>query len=178
MGLKKGLSWPSVLAILGLTILLSFIGFRVLGGRNEPSPSPQEPRVTARAVTHLVEEVIYSCGHLVSAPKELPEVEGEPDLELLRKLYPGWEISVSDGEGRLRSRREELCPVCQENLYVGLDDDEVVVFYGLPGSGNKIKERTGIFTRGLPEEAVEDLRVGIRVVREEELLQILEGLMN
>jgi hypothetical protein len=63
-------------------------------------------------------------------------------------------------------------------LFVGLDGDEVTVFYGTPGGPKELKERTGISAAGLPEEALLDLKAGIPIESQEQLSQVLEGLMN
>ncbi len=70
-------------------------------------------------------------------------------------------------------------PECKRHIFVGLDGEEVAVFYGLPG-GAAATERTNADTHGktTSPQAVSDLKLGIPVNSQEELLQVLEGLMN
>ena len=63
-------------------------------------------------------------------------------------------------------------------MFVGLDGDEVAVFYGVPGGPRQLKERAQIRAESLPPQAVVDLQAGIPVANLEELLHVLEGLMN
>ncbi|MDK2882316.1 MAG: hypothetical protein PWP58_652 [Bacillota bacterium] len=129
--------------------------------------------------TRIVEEVTYKgCGHVVRSEKELPGNQHGLNLDQLSRLYPDWNVAVSEEIIHFTNSQSGLCPGCKAKLFVGLDGDEVTVFYGTPEGPKEIKERTGIIAAGLPEEALLDLKAGIPVENQEQLLQVLEGLMN
>jgi hypothetical protein len=167
---------------LGIILVVVLVSFGLLGARRwanrQPTP-PRESRFVAGPAARLVEEVTYeTCGHVEKKEKPFPSSQRGLGLDDLTALYPAWDVTASDDNLVLKATRPGLCPLCREKLFVGLDGEEVVVFYGTPEGPHEIKERTGISTGGLPEEALLDLRTGIAIENKEQLSQVLEGLMN
>ncbi|MDK2856481.1 MAG: hypothetical protein PWQ41_1480 [Bacillota bacterium] len=167
--------WLGIILV-GLLLAGAISAWKWVSLRTNEAPSPV---FLTGPNTRVVEEVTYDgCGHVVRSEKELPRSQQGLNLDQLSRLYPAWNVTVSEGNLRLTTSQPGLCPACKGNLFVGLDGDEVTVFYGTPGGPKELKERTGISAAGLPEEALLDLKAGIPIESQEQLSQVLEGLMN
>ncbi len=128
--------------------------------------------------TEIVHKVLYGCGHedttTTSAP---PEMVGLTREELAREV-PDWAITeFSESRVVMRQRRATMSPVCEGTMCVGEKDGWVTVFYGTPERRCRPKSSPrAIAVRDLPPSEQEDLRKGIAVSSEQELLRTLEGL--
>ncbi|HHY91849.1 MAG TPA: hypothetical protein GX511_00740 [Firmicutes bacterium] len=169
--------WFGLLALVLGLVSVGMLVVRTWTNRGE-APPPESTFVAGPAA-RLFEEVTYeTCGHVTQQERLFPDAQRGLDLEHLAALYPGWDVAAREGDVHIRTTRPGLCPECRGRLFIGLAGEEVAVFFGTPEGPHELKERTGLFTRGLPEEAIRDLRQGIPIEDEKELPQILEGLMN
>ncbi|MGI6129993.1 MAG: BofC C-terminal domain-containing protein [bacterium] len=166
------------LVMVFMGIILLVVGIRWSGLLKNHSDSrqvatlPQSPPL-------LIEDRRYElCGHTIEQSHEL-----EADVRLLSpkelaRLYNANTYQVSQEKLQIFSDQTGLCPECKNNIVVGLYEGEVAIFYGTPGGPQQLKERTQIQAERLPPQVVVDLKSGIPISDQEELLHVLEGLMN
>lgn len=139
----------------------------------------QQTATMPKAPPILVEDRQYEgCGHRVEKEQELSAEFRLLSPKELAQLHNAATYQVSEERLRIFNHEPGLCPECKRHIFVGLDGEEVAVFYGLPGGPRQLRERTPIRMERLPPQAVSDLKLGIPVNSQEELLQVLEGLMN
>lgn len=170
--------WLGGVLLLVLTVSI-FTGKTLLRNRGNGASSKEETDFRAGPTTELLEEISYTgCGHILTEKKELPGVQQGLTLKQLADLYPAWNVTAVKDNVWLKASHPGLCPTCKQRLYVGLAGEEVAVFYGTPGGPSELKEHTGISAAGLPQDALLDLKAGIPIENQEQLSQILEGLMN
>lgn len=141
--------------------------------------SSQETTILPQAPPLIVENRQYGiCGHTIQQNRELTAEFRTLSPKEIAQLYNADTYQVSQEKLQLFCDCPGLCPECRKHIFVSLDEDEVVVYSGVPGGPHELKERTQIRVDNLPPQAVEDLQAGIPVADSEELLHILEGLMN
>ena len=127
----------------------------------------------------LVEHCHYeSCGHDLEKETELSQEQRQLKPKELAQLYNASGYQVSEERLRVFNSEPGLCPQCKDQLFVSVEGDKVAVFYGLSAGPCQLKEKTSISVQKLPPQAVADLKSGIPVKSQEELLYLLEGLMN
>ncbi|MDI7246598.1 MAG: BofC C-terminal domain-containing protein [Bacillota bacterium] len=142
-------------------------------------------RIGARAAarisssTEIVYRVMYECGHeevnKMAAP---PEMVGLTREELAREV-DDWTITeFSPDRVVMSQRRAGMSPACLATMHIGEKDGWVTVFYGDPKHRCRPKSVTRIKVTGLPPNERADLRAGIPVSSEEDLLRILETLAS
>ena len=129
--------------------------------------------------TEIVYRVLYECGHEeVSRTAAPPEMVGLTREELAREVVD-WTITEFTPERVVMSqRRAGMSPTCLSNMHIGEKDGWVTVFYGDPEHRCRPKSVTRIRASDLPPNERADLKAGIRVSSEEELLRILETLAS
>ncbi|NLP19012.1 MAG: hypothetical protein GX376_07975 [Firmicutes bacterium] len=174
--------------LLGL-FLMVVAAYFIWGGRErvlpeeaqpEPISAVEEPAVfTVRPDSHLIYQVTYSqCGHGEVLRRRTPSDEIGLTLEELQAIYLDWNIEDVGLDVILTSEVEGLCEDCRSNIFVGIHEGRVAVFFGQPGGESWLKEVTELPIANLPPREQADLERGIPVENEKELLHILEGLMN
>ncbi len=131
------------------------------------------------ASTQIVYKATYECGHeetsTMSAP---PEMAGLTREELAREM-DAWTITeYSATRVTLWQKRPGMSPACLANMHVGDKDGWVTVFHGDPLRRCMPKSVTRIRVSDLPPGERNDLRSGIPVSGEEDLLRILESLAS
>lgn len=77
-----------------------------------------------------------------------------------------------------RIRKRDWCLSCDTHQFLGINDQNVVVRYGVPGQPGPIRERIHINLKRLPNSERNDLRRGIPFDDNKEKLQIIEGLSD
>lgn len=133
----------------------------------------QLPPKAVKAVTLQITDIYLGCRH---SENHQEEIIGEELPARLGKMQENREISVFTGEVLvLNGEFPGLCPVCQEEEFIGVYQGYVAVYAGRPGRPGPVKEMTLLNIQGLPEEEITDLETGIAFSGLEEKLQILEA---
>lgn len=139
-----------------------------------------EGKIKINTSTDLVQKIIYlKCNdEEVLRTKPTEKLVGLTIYQL-QKVYQGWVFDKFDtDEVDMTLRVDSYCREHANNMFIGIQDDYVAVFYGKPGSKPIMKERTNIQTSHLMAEDVEELKHGIAVSSKEELLRTLEGMQS
>jgi len=71
---------------------------------------------------------------------------------------------------------DSYCREHANNMFIGIKDGYVAVFYGKPGPKAILKEVTKISVNNIMPQDVEELRRGLVVQSREEMLRTLEGM--
>lgn len=107
----------------------------------------------------------YLCG---LRDEERKPLAGE-SLEKTISNYVGWEI-IGYEEGRLMllKRENDIAPICKENGYFGLNEEDVLtLFNGMPKDKQVIQTfypiNTARMEASMAKEEIEALRKGIRI---------------
>ncbi|NMA54532.1 MAG: hypothetical protein GX952_01195 [Firmicutes bacterium] len=166
------------LIAISILIIIALFSLNRLGGDVQRHGS-RKTVVKQQSPSLLVEDCYYEgCGHNITEEQELaPDLRRLAPQELAR-LYNAAVYQVSEYRLTVQKSEPGLCPRCKEQVFVGIYQDKAAVFYGSPAGPHQLKEQTNIPVRKLPPQAVTDLRSGIPVNSQQELLQLLEGLMN
>ena len=133
----------------------------------------QLPPEAEKTVTLQITDIFLGCRHRESrqeeiAAGELPALLGEMQENRKTSVFTG-EVVVLNGEF------PGLCPVCQEEEFIGVYQGYVAVYAGRPGRPGPVKEMTFLNIQGLPEEEIADLEAGITFAGQKEKLHILEA---
>ncbi len=132
-----------------------------------------------RSFTELLYRAVYECGHeetdRIPAPAEMIGLtEGE-----LSKQIEAWNIAeFSENQIIMFQKRQGISPSCLQTMHIGERDGWVTIFYGTPDKRCKPKSVTRIKASDLPPGELDDLKVGIPISSEEELLRVLETLAS
>lgn len=99
------------------------------------------------------------------------------NFQQVQQLYQGWDIEKFDiNEIVMALKVDDFCREHANNMFVGVKDGYVAVYYGKPGGKPLLKEVTKIPMDRLMGQDREELRRGVLVRSQEELLRTLEGL--
>ena len=132
-----------------------------------------------RSSTKITRRIIYECGHeeisSLPAPREMVGLSGEA---LAKQIAPWIITEFSEKEIILLQKRQGISPSCLNTMHIGEKDGWVTVFYGTPEKRCKVKSTTRIEASNLPKGELEDLKTGIPITDQEELLHILEALAS
>lgn len=97
----------------------------------------------------------------------------------MQKIYQGWDFETFDNnEAVMTLKVDSFCREHANNIFIGVKDDHVAVFYGRPGYKPIIKEVTSIEVSKLMPHDIEELQKGMIVQSKEELLRKLEGMQS
>lgn len=145
------------------------------------SSQTENAKIAINENTEIITRVMYEQTGQVEVNKIKP-TEDMIGLskEELERVYNGWiidEFSPSKVQITLIVRKQaEGTSLTQ--YYLGIKDGYVAVFKDPPGPRASLKQLTKISVKGLPEQEVKDLKNGIQINSEEELLEMLEGLSS
>ncbi|HWR45374.1 BofC C-terminal domain-containing protein [Sporomusa sp.] len=171
----------------GLILLLSGIGYYAFQVNDEgklPVP-PQESEVVKQdgkikisANTDVVQKIIYTkCKDEEVFRTKPPDNLVGLNFNQVQKIYTGWSIEKFDTkEVEMSLKVDSLCREHANNMFLGIKDDHVAVFYGVPGPKAIVKEVTKIPITALMPQDVQELHQGLVVQSKEELLRTLEGM--
>lgn len=133
----------------------------------------QLPPKAVKTVALQITDIYLGCRHSENRQEQI--TTGELPI-FLGKMQENREISVFTGEVLvLNGEFPGLCPVCQEEEFIGVYQGYVAVYAGRPGRPGPVKEMTLLNIQGLPEEEIADLESGIAFAGQEEKLRILEA---
>ena len=113
-----------------------------------------------------------SCHHNT---EKVLTIKEEDYQSFLSELTCDWEAREGEEERILTKKIHGLCETCKDQEYLGIHQDYVVVYHGIPDRPGPVKEVTKIRVVGLPENEVLDLKTGVSYKDAEEKLLILEG---
>lgn len=158
----------------------SFLGENgsLVGQETEVVKSEGKIKVTAN--TDLVQKILYlKCNdEEVLRTKPTEKLIGLTIYQL-QKVYQGWVFDKFDSdEVDMTLRVDSYCREHANNMYIGIQDGSVAVFYGKPGARSIIKEKTNIPVSKFMAQDIEELRHGMVVQSKEELLRTLEGMQS
>ena len=189
-GFAKWLSKPVFfrpVVIGGLILLLSSLGYYVLQVNDgssllvppkESEVVKQDGKIKISANTDIVQKITYTkCNEQEIFKTKPPDNLVGLNFAQVQKIYNGWSIEKFDTkEVEMSLKVDSLCREHANNMFIGIKDDKVAVFYGVPGPKAIIKEVTKIPVAALMPQDVQELRQGLVVQSKEELLRTLEGM--
>ncbi|BBB92857.1 MAG TPA: BofC C-terminal domain-containing protein [Methylomusa anaerophila] len=128
----------------------------------------------------LVQKIIYSkCGDEEVFRTKPPDNLIGLNFNQLQKIYSGWNITTFDTkEVEMSLKVDSLCREHANNMFIGIKDGYVAVYYGVPGPKAIIKEVTKIPVSSLTPQDLGEIRQGLVIQTKEELLRTLEGLQK
>ena len=173
-----------MLLIVGITAYymayLSFTGENKSLLPEETEVIKQEGKIKIAANTDLVQRILYlKCNdEEVLRTKPTEKLVGLTIYQL-QNVYQGWVFDKFDtDEVHMTLKIDGYCREHANNMFIGIQDGHVAVFYGKPASKRIVKEVTNIPINKLMMEDVEELQQGLVVSSTEELLRTLEGMQS
>jgi hypothetical protein len=146
----------------------------------ETEVSKQDGKIKITNDTDIVQKILYlKCNEEeVSRTKPAENLVGL-NIYQMQKIYQGWEFEKFDtNEAVMTLKVDGYCREHANNIFIGVKDGHVAVFYGKPGSKPILKEITTIEINKLMPQDVEELQHGLVVQSKEELLRTLEGMQS
>ncbi len=142
---------------------------------DQPS-SPEQNETVIDTETKVIYETHYTlCGHKVTDPMDQKLVGLNQDS--VKEVFSGWDVSFVDAQKVVLSQSQaELCPECTKYLFIGVKDNYIAIYHGVPGRGTVVKKQTEIPISALPTELQEKMKTGVPIESVEEGLMMLEGI--
>jgi len=174
---------------LGIIIAICLVSYFVYSqslGKEQPRRSPglevakQDLSIKITPNTDLVQKIIYlKCeDEEVFRTKPADNLVGLNQAQI-QKIYSGWTIEKFDTvEVSMTLKVDSLCREHANNMFIGIKDGYVTIFYGKPGPKAIVKEQTKISVNRLMPQDLAELKRGLVVQSREELLRTLEGLQS
>jgi hypothetical protein len=170
-----------------LLLLLLVIGYYSLIMNPEdkfsiPQPNSelvkQDGKIKISPDAVLVQKITYNkCNDNEVFRTKPPDNLIGLNFSQVQKIYSGWNIEKFDtNEIEMTLAVDSLCREHSNNMFIGVNEGYVTVFYGVPGPKAIIKEVTKIPVNGLMPQDVQELRQGLIIQSKEELLRTLEGM--
>ena len=185
LSISKNAKKYILVAIGTASILLSgyyFYNYQQLKNeRFEPQEvTKQDSKIKVTPNTDLVQKIMYTkCGDEETLHTKPPENLIGLNYSQVQKVYPGWNIEKFDtNEILLTIRIDSFCREHANNMFVGIKDGYVAIYYGKPGAKAILKEVTKIPVAKIMQQDREELKQGLPVQSREELLRTLEGLQS
>jgi hypothetical protein len=140
----------------------------------------QDAKIKVNGQTDIVQTILYlKCGdEEVFRTKPAERLIGL-SYDQVQKVYAGWLIEKFDtSEITMSLQVNSLCREHANNMYVGIHNGFIAVYYGKPGSKSVLKEVTTIPITQLTEQDLAELQRGLLVHSKEELLKTIEGMYS
>jgi hypothetical protein len=138
----------------------------------------QDAKIKITPNTDIVQRIIYEkCGDEEITHAAPPDTLIGLNYQQVQKVYTGWTLDKFDtGQVVLTLHAEGFCHEHADNMFIGVKDGFVAVFYGKPGDKAILKEITSLpVTKVMPQD-LEELQRGMVVESREQLLRTLEGM--
>lgn len=173
-----------ILLIVGMSAY--YIAYLSFAGENksllpqETEVVKQEGKIKITAETELVQKILYlKCNdEEVLHTKPTEQLVGLTIYQL-QNVYQGWVFDKFDTDAvHMTLKIDGYCREHANNMFIGIQDGRVAVFYGKPDSKRIVKEVTNIQVNKLMVQDVEELQNGLVVNSTEELLRTLEGMQS
>jgi hypothetical protein len=180
---RQRLLLASAIGALLLGLAAYFGGFLASDGLKSPPNTEvarQDAKIKISANTELIQKIVYlKCGdEEVFRTKPADNLVGL-NINQVQKVYAGWTIDKFDSqEVEMSLKVGSYCREHANNMFIGLKDGFVAVFYGKPGPRAIVREVTRIPANNLSPEDQEELRHGMVVQSREEVLRVLEGMQS
>ena len=181
---KVVLLTTGVFLLIGMiTYYIAFLSFTDGDGSlsaEEREVAKQEGKIKTTAQTDLIQRITYlKCNDQeVLRTKPTEKLIGLT-IHQLQKVYQGWVIDKFDqDEVDMTLKIDSYCREHANNMFIGIQDNKIAVFYGKPGSRAIVKEITNISVSSLMPQDIEELQRGMVVQSTEELLRTLEGMQS
>jgi hypothetical protein len=176
-----------ILAIAGVVLAIGCAAYYLVSYNNvenkplvpqETEVAKQDSKIKINSNTDFVQKIVYlKC-------KDEEVLRSKPADNLIglnyfqvQKVYQGWTIDKFDNlEVVMTLKVDSFCREHANNMFIGVKDGYVAVFYGRPGPKAIVKEVTKISINKLHPQDAEELKRGMVVQSREELLQTLEGM--
>ena len=173
-----------ILLIVGMSA--SYIAYLSFTGENksllpeETEVITQEGKIKITANTDLVQKMVYlKCNEEEILRTKPTEKLVGLTIYQLQNVYQGWIFEKFDtDEVHMTLKIDSYCREHANNIFVGIQDGHVAVFYGKPNSKRIVKEITKIDVTKLMVQDVAELEKGLVVSSTEELLRTLEGMQS
>lgn len=144
----------------------------------ETQVAKQDNKIKITADTNITQRIVYlKCNEeelITTKPAE--NIIGLTYQEL-QGVYSGWTIDKFDNlEVEMTLKVDSLCREHANNMFIGVKDGYVAVYYGRPGPKAILKEVTALPVTHVMPQDLEELKRGLVVGSREELLRTLEGM--
>ncbi|SHI35726.1 BofC C-terminal domain-containing protein [Propionispora hippei] len=142
--------------------------------------SKPDNKIKINTETALVQHILYTkCNDEEVLQTKAPDTVAGFTLAQVQQVYPGWTINKFDtAEVDMTLKVDSYCREHANNMFLGIKDGHVAVFYGKPGPKAIVKEVTAIPVNRLMEQDLTELRQGLVVNSKEEMLRTIEGLQS
>jgi hypothetical protein len=135
--------------------------------------------IKIRSFTQMLHRTVYECGHEETDSMPVPaEMIGLSRDALAGQIEPWIITEFSENQIVLFQKRQGISPSCLNTMHIGEKDGWVTVFYGTSDNRCRPKSTTRIKASDLPPSELDDLKAGIPISSEEELLKVLEALAS
>lgn len=134
--------------------------------------SAENDKISPNAI--IIQKRYYKkCDHLLKEVIDIPEALVNQSEEEIKKAYPNWKIEgFSPTEIVIY---QEINAICDEH-YLVKEHNGVIGIYTLDEYNQEtLKEDTEIATQYLPEEDLEELKVGVKLIGITSLYNFLEN---
>lgn len=137
-------------------------------------------KIKVRADTLIVQTFFYSkCN-------EQETIQFKPDKNLVgmdyktfQSQYSKWNIeNFSEEKITMSLQVNDYCREHKANMFLGIKDGYVAIFYGKPGPKAILKEITKTPVSNLQPQAIEEIKQGLIFSSKAEMLYILEGMQS
>jgi len=138
----------------------------------------QDARIKITPNTDIVQRIVYlKCNEEETFRTKPADNLVGLSYQQVQQIYSGWVIEKFDTpEVEMSLKVNSLCREHANNMFIGVKDGYVAVFYGKPGGKAILKEVTKIPIAKLIPGDAEELKHGMVVQSREELLRFIEGL--
>lgn len=138
----------------------------------------QDAKIKITPSTDLVQRIIYTkCNdEEVTHTKPADNLIGL-NYQQVQKVYVGWNIDKFDTEEVVLTLKSDgFCREHANNMFIGVKDGYVAVYYGKPGTKAILKEVTALSASKITPQDLAELEQGVVVETREQLLRTLEGM--
>lgn len=169
-----------VLILSGAYFFGYFSAAKGIPGTPKTEAVQQDSKIKVTKDTILKQKLIYTrCDDVETYSTKAPDNLIGVNFMQMQKMYPGWTIEKFDiNEIEMSLKVNSLCREHANNMFIGIKDGFVAVFYGKPGGKIIVKEVTQIPVANLMPNDQEELKRGLIVSSREEMFKTLEGLQS
>lgn len=121
----------------------------------------------------ITEKIYYKdCDHLIRKEKDVPEDLVNATEDKIKEKYAGWKVEKFSANDVVVYK--ELNGFCEEHFVIKEKDGVIAIYTENSQGVIEWKEDTDIVTKYLPDEDLENLKVGVKVQGLKNLYNYLE----